>query len=104
VLVDHLIYAAPDLPAAVAAVEERFGVRPQSGGKHIGAGTHNALLALGPRTYLEILAPDPEQPARPVTRRLQGLTHGRLAGWRSPATTSTGRLPGPAGMAMTPAR
>jgi len=81
VLVDHLIYAAPDLPAAVAEVEERFGVRPQSGGKHIGAGTHNALLALGRRTYLEILAPDPEQPLRPVTRRLQGLTRGRLAGW-----------------------
>lgn len=81
VLVDHLIYAAPDLPAAVAEVEERFGVRPQSGGKHLGAGTHNALLALGPRTYLEILAPDPEQPARPATRRWQGLTHSRLAGW-----------------------
>jgi Glyoxalase-like domain len=81
VLVDHLIYAAPDLAPAVADVEKRFGVRAQSGGKHIGVGTHNALLALGPRTYLEILAPDPQQSAPPSTQRLEGLTHGKLAGW-----------------------
>jgi Glyoxalase-like domain len=80
-LVDHLIYAAPDLATAVADVEERFGVRAQPGGKHIGVGTHNALLALGPRTYLEILAPDPQRSAPPSTLRFEGLTHGKLAGW-----------------------
>jgi hypothetical protein len=50
VLIDHLVYAVPSLPAAIADVAERFGVRAQAGGKHIGLGTHNALLALGPRT------------------------------------------------------
>ena len=44
-LIDHLVYAVPDLQAAVADVTERFGVRAQSGGRHIGLGTHNALLA-----------------------------------------------------------
>ena len=30
-LVDHLIYAVPELTAAVADVEDRFGVRAQPG-------------------------------------------------------------------------
>jgi hypothetical protein len=82
-VIDHLIYRAPDLARAVADVEERLGVRAQAGGKHIGLGTHNALLALGPRTYLEILAPDRSQP-QPAVPRPSGTDQpgpGRLAGW-----------------------
>lgn len=81
--IDHLIYAAPDLTMAVADVEERFGVRAQAGGKHTGLGTHNALLALGPLTYLEIIAPDPEQPGLSISVpfRLDRATRGGLVGW-----------------------
>jgi Glyoxalase-like domain len=82
-LVDHLIYAAPDLTAAVADLEDRLGVRAEAGGRHIGLGTHNALLALGPRTYLEVIAPDPGQP-EPSRQRpfgISDLTSGTLVGW-----------------------
>ena len=82
-LIDHLIYAAPDLSAAVADVEERFGVRAQAGGKHIGLGTHNALLALGAQTYLEIIAPDPGQPEPSIPRPfgVDSVSRGGLASW-----------------------
>jgi hypothetical protein len=82
-LIDHLIYAAPDLTVAVGDLEDRFGVRAQAGGSHTGLGTHNALLALGPRTYLEIIASDPGQPAPPGPRPfgLDGLARGALVGW-----------------------
>jgi len=82
-LIDHLVYAAPDLTAAVAEVEGRFGVRAQAGGKHTGMGTHNALLALGGQTYLEIIAPDPGQPTPPTPRPfgVDGLRRGGLASW-----------------------
>ena len=82
-LIDHLVYAVPDLAAGVAEIDKRSGVRAQTGGKHIGLGTHNALLALGTRTYLEIIAPDPGQPepAMPRPFGVGGARRGALAGW-----------------------
>ena len=82
-LIDHLIYAAPDLEIAVADIERRFGVRPSGGGKHTGQGTHNKLLSLGRRTYLEIVAPDPEEP-EPRSQPpygVDGVSGGGLVGW-----------------------
>jgi hypothetical protein len=81
--VDHLVYAAPDLDAAIERLEGLLGVRATPGGQHPGRGTRNALIALGPATYLEILGPDPAQP-KPATSRWFGiddLQAPRLAGW-----------------------
>ena len=80
---DHLVYAVPDLDGGVADLEQRLGVRASAGGQHPGRGTRNALIALGPDTYLEILAPDPSQP-RPPAGRWFGVDEkapARLAGW-----------------------
>jgi glyoxalase-like protein len=80
---DHLVYASPDLELACADLENRLGVRPSKGGRHDGRGTRNALMAIGPETYLEIVASDPEQqrPALPRWFDVDRLTEARLVAW-----------------------
>lgn len=85
---DHLVYAVPDLAAAVERIAAEWGVRPAIGGQHPN-GTHNALLALGPHTYLEIIAPDPVQP-NPSQPRSFGIDEQpdatRLITWAATTT------------------
>jgi hypothetical protein len=81
--IDHLVYATPDLNRGVEEIEKLLGVRATAGGQHPRRGTRNALVALGPTTYLEILAPDPEQPPpeEPRPFGLDGLKESRLVAW-----------------------
>lgn len=69
--IDHLVIGVANLDAGVREFEELTGVRPAYGGEHPDRGTHNALVSLGNRTYLELLAPRPD--AR-VTESLQFLS------------------------------
>ncbi|HEY5641090.1 MAG TPA: VOC family protein [Dehalococcoidia bacterium] len=104
--VDHLVYAAPSLDAGVTAMTERLGVTAAYGGKHTGIGTHNALLSLGNNIYLEIIAPDPDQPppGEPLPFGLGDLHEPGLAAWalavsdiegRAEAARKAGYDPGP---------
>ncbi len=81
--VDHLVYAAPSLDAGIEAMAERLGVTAAYGGKHTGIGTHNALLSLGRSVYLEIIAPDPDQPPpkEPLPFGLAELHEPGLVAW-----------------------
>lgn len=80
-LLDHILLGCNDLDAGIAFVEERTGVRAAFGGVHPGAGTRNALLSLGDSRYLEIIAPDPDQPASADARDLKSLDEPVLVGW-----------------------
>lgn len=85
-IVDHLVYATPDLRVGIDRIGELLGVEATPGGQHPGRGTRNALVALGPRTYLEIVGPDLEQPAPRGPRwfRIDELSAPTLVTWATP--------------------
>jgi hypothetical protein len=82
-VLDHLVYAAPDLDSAIEDIEALFGVRPAVGGHHALWRTRNALLSLGTRMYLEIIGPDESArvPNQPRPFELDELVSPRLVTW-----------------------
>jgi hypothetical protein len=80
-MLDHILLGCSVLDRGIDFVAQHTGVRATFGGVHPGRGTQNALLSLGEKHYLEIIAPDPEQPHAPDHYGLQKLTEPRLVTW-----------------------
>lgn len=56
--IDHIVYCVIDLDQAIDTLEKKLGVKATLGGRHTSEGTKNALIHLGNKCYLEILAID----------------------------------------------
>lgn len=81
---DHLVVTAASLSAGVTHVEQTLRLDMGPVGHHAAMGTHNQLLSLGPTTYLEAIAVDPDAPT-PGHNRWFGLdqppAEPRLSHW-----------------------
>ena len=84
--IDHLMWACPDLEQGCTKLAALTGVAPAAAGSHPRMGTRNALLSLGPRCYLEVIAPDPQQPlVDNFGARLAALATDGLLSWAAGA-------------------
>jgi hypothetical protein len=79
--IDHVILGIGDLQGGIAELERVTGVRAVFGGAHPGRGTQNALISLGDRHYLEIVAPNPAEAGNPEAAELGKLTALIPIGW-----------------------
>jgi catechol 2,3-dioxygenase-like lactoylglutathione lyase family enzyme len=87
---DHVVLGCADLARGAAWLERFLGVTLSNVGEHDAMGTHNRLLAIGERRYLELIAINPAA-ATPAHPRWFGLdtadvreriaVRPRLIGW-----------------------
>jgi hypothetical protein len=79
-VLDHIVLAAPDLEEAMAHFEALTGIRPNPVGPLQGLGARTAHIGLDNNRYIEILAPDNENPG-PIGDVLKTLDPGTLTPW-----------------------
>ena len=104
---DHLVLATPELNHTADWLVDATGITPSPGGPHIDRGTRNVLCSLGHASYLEVVGPDPDQPAPcgPRPFGVDDLHAPAMVGWAIAVTVidraiaaarANGYDPGPA--------
>lgn len=79
--VDHIMLGAANLDAGVRELESLTGIRAVYGGEHPHLGTHNAIVSLGPETYIEVIAPRAGAKVSDDLADLAKLEHLTPVGW-----------------------
>jgi hypothetical protein len=73
VWIDHFMLGYHNLDKGIQWFRAHTGIEPVFGGRHPGRGTQNAMVSLSPEIYLEIIAPDPDQPSNAFTESLMSI-------------------------------
>jgi len=79
--IDHLVWYNADLAVGRRHFASALDAEPMYGGAHPGEGTANAVLSLGPETYLEILGRDVAQGDASLAPEVAALQGPGLYHW-----------------------
>ena len=79
--IDHLVWYNANLADGRRYFADCLDKAPLYGGEHPGEGTANAVVALGPSTYLEILGRDVNQTSAGLDPEVGGLRGQGLYHW-----------------------
>ena len=105
--IDHLVWYNADLAAGRIYFTGHMDCAPLYGGEHPGEGTANAVMALGPLTYLEIVGLDLAQDGVGLDQEVKslsgsGLYHWAIGGVDMTLLAGRARLAGYEGGALVP--
>jgi Glyoxalase-like domain len=78
---DHVVVGIRSLSEGIAHFQRLTGATAVPGGVHPGRGTENAVVALGPGEYLEIIAPQAEARLSEADAKLRGLDRLTIVAW-----------------------
>ena len=80
---DHIVISSESLDDGQAFIEDRLGIKAETGGEHRLFGTHNKLISLG-ASYLEVISISPDLIAERTPRwfNLDNFTgYPRITNW-----------------------